>query len=90
MIQKVQKGQTPTLLDADKANEIIESINAIQNMRVVRGGSDYFSSSKTSCVLTLSNHTEESEQEGGSLDANEVNMWVCINGTAQLKTFYIK
>ena len=90
MIQKVTKGQSPTLLDAEKANELIEAVNALQNMRVVRGGTDYFSSSNTSCVLTLSEHTEQSEQEGGSIDAEIVEMWVCVNGTAVKKKFYVE
>ena len=33
-IKRVQKGQTPTLLEADKANELIDAINMLLSMQV--------------------------------------------------------
>lgn len=40
-IKRVQKGQTPTLLDTDKANEIIDALNMLLQMQIVpkEGGS---------------------------------------------------
>ena len=39
-ITLVIKGQRPTLLEADKANELIRAINALQNIKIVRGDRD--------------------------------------------------
>ena len=39
-IALVIKGQQPTLLEADKANELIRAINALQNIRIIRSDRD--------------------------------------------------
>ena len=84
-IPRVVKGQAPTLLEAEKANQIIDAVNALKNMKVVRSGEeDKFTVSSSNCILSLA------EQEGGSLDASSVEMWVCINGTAVKKKFFIE
>lgn len=90
MIRKVQKGKTPTLLEANKANELIDAINAIKNMEVVREGNiDKFEASNTNSILTLS----EFPQGGGSgsIDGyDEVASYVCVNGEAELRYILVK
>lgn len=87
-IRKVQKGKAPTLLDTDKANEIITAVNALMNMQIERGGdTDYFEISHNNSLLSISDH---SEQSGGSLDATTLTAYVCVNGNAVLKNFYIE
>jgi len=39
-IPLVVKGQRPTLLETDKANELIKAINALQNISIVHGDRD--------------------------------------------------
>jgi len=34
-IKQVKKGQTPTLLEADKANELIKAVNMLMNIQIV-------------------------------------------------------
>ena len=36
-IQKVQKGKRPTLLEAEKANEIIQALNVLGNIQIILG-----------------------------------------------------
>nr|BAR32845.1 hypothetical protein [uncultured Mediterranean phage uvMED] len=82
MINKLQKGQSPTLVDTDKGNEIIENINALSSMKVVRGGSDSFEVSKSNSVLTL--------QETPSNIGEELKLWICHDNEAKEVTFYVK
>ena len=88
MIQRVTKGSSPTLLDATKANELIDKVNALSNVQVVRGGNDTFVVSETNSILQLSEHTQEGG--GGEINAVHQNIYVCINGEIQLKTFLLK
>lgn len=53
-IKPVQKGKGPTLLDADKANEIIRVVNAIATMQVVPQGSGKFVQQHDTAILDLS------------------------------------
>ena len=92
MINKVQKGQTPTLLDTDKANELIGKINALLNMTVERTGDiDKFEVSGTNSVLTLSQHTAPGSG-GSTLDGWEEleDVYFCVNGRAELRNILVK
>lgn len=82
-LKKVQKGQTPTLLEAEKANELITAINSLLKMKIVRGENDEFLVSEQNSILTL-------KESGGSFDGNTYQAYVCVNGTAELKTFYVE
>ena len=59
-LKKVQKGQTPTLLEAEKANELITAINSLLKMKIVRGENDEFLVSEQNSILTL-------KESGGSI-----------------------
>ena len=39
-IELVVKGQKPTLLEADKANELIKALRALSNISIKKGGKD--------------------------------------------------
>ena len=82
-INKVQKGQTPTLLEAEKANELISAINSLLRMKVIRGEKDEFLVSNENSILTL-------KESGGSFDGNTIQAYICENGRAELKNIYIE
>lgn len=90
MIERVQVGSSPTLLDASKANQLIDKVNALSNMNIIRGGNDAFYVSDSNSVLSLSNHSQAVETAGGSIDATELDVWICINGVAVERTFLLK
>jgi hypothetical protein len=53
-IENVQKGKRPTLLEADKANEVIDHVNSLSGTVVVRGGdADKFIFGKEKTTLQL-------------------------------------
>jgi hypothetical protein len=87
MIEEVEKGQTPTLLETDKANELIKGINALTNMSVQRGSSsDYLEVSENNSILNL----QDFPQGGNANIAGDTyDIWVCVNGVAVQKKFYI-
>lgn len=65
MIQKLQKGQKPTLLQADKGNELIDDINSLTNMVVKRGGDqDKFVFGKQKSTLHLQDFPKDSGSSG--------------------------
>ena len=39
-IGKLEKGKTPTLLQAKKGNELIKALNALGNLRIEKGAKD--------------------------------------------------
>ena len=81
-LDRLQKGQSPTLLDTEKGNELIDKVNALSSMKVVRGGSDKFDVSSSNSVLTL--------QEMPEGIGEEIELWVCHNNEAKKLTFYVK
>ena len=87
MIEEVEKGKTPTLLETDKANELIKTINALSNMEIVRNGeTDFLEVSENNSILNL-----QEIPEGGSanITGDTYDIWVCVNGVATKKKFYI-
>ena len=91
MIDRVSKGSSPTLLDASKANELIDKVNALSNVQVVRGGNDSFLVSNSNSILQLQDFPEQESVIGGEpINATEHNFYVCINGVVQIKTFLLK
>lgn len=74
-IERVKKGSSPTLLDASKANEVINSINSIANMTVERGEEEKFVFGLESSTLVIKERTdgEENELSGILVDGVEVS-----------------
>lgn len=52
-IAKVAKGKQPTLLSTDKANELIDIINALINLQVAPAGCGQLNIAKGSAILNL-------------------------------------
>tara|TARA_B100002019_G_scaffold284294_1_gene291773 strand:+ start:1302 stop:1625 length:324 start_codon:yes stop_codon:yes gene_type:complete len=91
-IKKVQKGKTPTLLDTDKANELITAINALMNMTIERGAEyDKFEISHKNSILSLTDHTE-SGGGGADLDGWDTleDVYFCIDGEASPRNILVK
>lgn len=53
-IARLEKGKTPSLLSAEKGNELIDTINSLQGMTVSPQGTGSLVSSKNNTVLDLS------------------------------------
>ena len=85
-INELVKGQTPTLIEADKGNELIRAINALLNLTVRRGAKDQLIVSSHNAILEL----KADNSSGGEISGNEYNLLVCENGSAVQKTFYVK
>ena len=52
-IALVRKGRSPTLLHADKANEVIKAVNALLNMQVESGDSTQVINSGDQITLSI-------------------------------------
>lgn len=93
-INQLKPGQTPTLLSAAKANELVDAINALQNITIDYG--EYFNAAYGSngVVLTIPEPPEPPEPTGtptpGETTGEEYTMYVCENGTPVQKTFLIQ
>ena len=87
MIEEVQKGKTPTLLETDKANELIKTINALSNMEIVRSGeTDYLEVSENNSILNLQ---EIPAGGNANITGDTYEMWICVNGEATKAKFYV-
>lgn len=74
-IEKVIKGQSPSLLDAKKANELIEKINGLL-------------SSRAQDPLSLKVDSDGSMNLNVALSPLEVTM--CVNGTPAKRVIYVQ
>jgi len=74
-IEKVIKGQSPSLLDANKANELIEKINGLL-------------SSRAQDPLSLKVDSDGSMNLNVALSPLEVTM--CVNGTPAKRVIYVQ
>ena len=79
-IPNVRKGTAPSLLNAELANMLIDKINKMTNIKISRGGQDAVYISDNEIMITL---------QPQQIDAELVSFWVCINGEAVRKKFYI-
>jgi hypothetical protein len=80
-ITLVIKGQSPTLLHAGKANELIQAINALQNISISRGDRDQVIYSSDSIEITLAGGG------GGSAFTGELPEVVLHNGETWTLSF---
>ena len=58
MIDPVTKGSTPTLLDAEKANEVITAINLLLKTKIQRGHQDQFHLASDGATITLADRAD--------------------------------
>lgn len=52
-IKQLRKGSAPSLLNTEKANEVIKAINALQDIRIVRGEYDSVSYGDTGITIQI-------------------------------------
>lgn len=84
-IKPLVKGQTPSLLDTKKGNELINAINALQNIQIRYG--EYFKASYgfNKVTLTIPHPPDESSFD----DYELLKMKVCINGQIEERYFFV-
>ena len=83
-IELLVQGRIPSLVNADRGNEVIQKLNSLLNIRLIEGDSNEISYSENDVVITL-------KESSGDLAAySEMSVFICVNGTAQLKTILIK
>lgn len=87
-IDRLKSGQTPSLLDAQRGNELIDKINALQNIQIRYG--EYFKASygDNGVILTIPRPPEESSNEFDEYDL--ISLKVCIEGETKTKEFFVK
>jgi hypothetical protein len=87
-IKLLQKGQTPSLLNTKKGNELIEAVNALQKIEVQRkGDKDFISYSSNNVLLNL----QQMPEAGGNLEGyEEFTTFFCVNGEGVAKTILVK
>ena len=90
-IPNVRKGSAPSLLNAELANKLINKVNALTNITVTRSSYDSVVIGSDGITITLQEIPDEIESTGGGfLNAEPVEMWVCINGEARREKIFIE
>ena len=88
LIPNVQKGGSPTLLNADLANQLIDKVNALTNIKITRSSFDAVVIGSDGIIITLRETPEQDDSTVGGDTLNgtqSVPMFVCVNGTATIK-----
>ena len=86
-IDLLVQGTTPSLVNTEKGNEVIQKLNSLLNIRLEEGNENEISYSENNVVITL----KETEGSQGELNGySEMPVFLCVNGTAQLKTILVK
>lgn len=88
-IDLLRKNMTPSLLDTKKGNELINAINALNSIEIIRKGTkDEIEYSENNVYLKL---RAMSEGGGGNVDDfEEMDVLFCIDGEAKTKTILVK
>ena len=88
-IARLVSGQVPSLLDAKKGNELIDALNALQNIQIRYG--EYFKASygTNGVTLTIPRPPEEVEETSTFDDYELLTMKVCINGEVVERDFFV-
>ncbi len=91
-IANLIQGQTPSLIDTAKGNELINKINSLLNIRIRESEDDdvesQISYSANDVVITL---RKQEVSEGGSIEGfTEHETFICVNGFAQKKIILVK
>ncbi len=85
-IDLLVQGTTPSLVNTDKGNEVIQKLNSLLNIRLIEGEEYAISYSDENVVITL-----KGSEDSGSIEGyEEIDVFLCVNGTAQLKTILVK
>jgi hypothetical protein len=89
-IDLLRKNMTPSLLDTKKGNELINAINALNSIEIIRKGTkDEIEYSENNVYLKLRAMPEGGG--GGNVDDfEEMDVLFCIDGEAKTKTILVK
>ena len=94
MISYLVKGEAPTLLEADKGNQLIGLLNALANMKVVRGSKDGFDINYNGATLTIAeddtSETDDEEEPDHTHEEQTITLYVCENGIPVQKNFVVR
>ena len=85
-IELLVQGTTPSLVNTQKGNEVIQKLNSLLNIRLIEGEEYAISYSDENVVITL----KSSEDSGSIQGFEEIDVFLCVNGNAQLKTILAK
>lgn len=89
-IDELIQGERPTLLEADKGNEVIRAVNALQNIQLEEGEEMGVEYGEDEVIITIPEQIQQATG-GATLDGwEEVTMYVAINGVPQKKVFLMK
>ena len=83
-IKRLQRGDTPSLLDTDKGNELIDTLNALQNINIRYG--EYFRASYGTNGVTLTIPFANAAEFD---DYELLTMKVCIDGEVVERDFFV-
>ena len=87
------KGQTPSLLDTEYANKLIDAVNALQRIEIRETeGNSYVEYTKENVILFLAAGTKIVNQTSGGMPSGftEQAMHICEDGVAVEKIFLMK
>ena len=90
-IKRLVKGDTPSLLETEKGNELIDALNALQNIQIRYGESFKASYGSNGVTLTIPKPEEEEEESEIDLtDVEELTLGVCIDGEVTERIFLVR
>jgi hypothetical protein len=90
-IDLLRKNMTPSLLDTKKGNELINAINALNSIEIIRKGTkDKIEYSENNVYLKLRAIPEEGGGGGNVDNFEEMDVLFCIDGEAKTKTILVK
>ena len=90
-IEELVQGERPTLLEADKGNEVIRAVNALQNIQLEEGEELGVEYGDDEVILTIPEQVTQEATGEVNLDGwDEVTMYVAINGIPRKKVFLMK
>lgn len=92
-IKKVQKGQTPTLLETQKANELIDKLNALSVIEVIESDKYLATVGSSKVVIEIKAPPPPAPPapppfSPKSLDT--ITLKACIDGEVKEVTFYVE
>ena len=77
-IEELVKGERPTLLEAEKGNEVIDSLNVLGNMTIERGTDDEVQYSEDGVKIIYGGNLDDVSGTFRMLDAEDVTKKISV------------